>query len=146
MQVPTPLGSYIPISQLADITYRPGPEMIRGENSFLVGYVLLDKKEGFAEGTVVEDAQRYLREKIASGELQVPAGVRYEFSGNYENQVRAEKRLAIVVPLALISIFLILYFQFRAVSTTLFVFSGITMAFAGRSEERRVGKGWCPER
>src|SRR5690554_2179593 len=131
MQVPTPLGSYIPISQLADITYRPGPEMIRGENSFLVGYVLLDKKEGFAEGTVVEDAQRYLREKIASGELQVPAGVRYEFSGNYENQVRAEKRLAIVVPLALISIFLILYFQFRSVTTTLFVFSGIALAFSG---------------
>ena len=131
MQVPTPLGSYIPISQLADITYRPGPEMIRGENSFLVGYVLLDKKEGFAEGTVVEDAQRYLREKIASGELQVPAGVRYEFSGNYENQVRAEKRLAIVVPLALISIFLILYFQFRSVATTLFVFSGIALAFSG---------------
>jgi len=131
MQVPTPLGSYIPISQLADITYRPGPEMIRGENSFLVGYVLLDKKEGFAEGTVVEDAQRYLREKIASGELQVPAGVRYEFSGNYENQVRAEKRLAIVVPLALIAIFLILYFQFRSVATTLFVFSGIALAFSG---------------
>lgn len=131
MQVPTPLGSYIPISQLADITYRPGPEMIRGENSFLVGYVLLDKKEGFAEGTVVEDAQRYLREKIASGELQVPAGIRYEFSGNYENQVRAEKRLAIVVPLALIAIFLILYFQFRSVATTLFVFSGIALAFSG---------------
>src|SRR5690606_40386162 len=66
--------------------------------------------------------------KIASGELQVPAGVRYEFSGNYENQLRAEKRLSIVVPLSLIAIFLILYFQFRSVATTL------------RSEERRVGK------
>src|SRR5690606_18004273 len=86
MQIPTPLGSYIPIGQLADIIYRPGPEMIRGENSFLVGYVLLDKKPGFAEATVVEDSQQYISGKIASGELQVPAGVRYEFSGNYENQ------------------------------------------------------------
>ena len=131
MQVPTPLGAYIPISQLADITYRPGPEMIRGENSFLVGYVILDKEEGFAEVTVVEEAQGYLREKVASGELQVPAGVRYEFSGNYENQLRAEQRLAIVVPLTLVSIFLILYFQFRSVATTLFVFTGIALAFSG---------------
>lgn len=105
--------------------------MIRGENSFLVGYVLLDKKAGFAEVTVVEDAQRYLKEKIDSGELTVPAGVRYVFSGSYENQIRAEQRLAIVVPLCLIAIFLILYFQFRSVATTLFVFSGISMAFAG---------------
>jgi Cu(I)/Ag(I) efflux system membrane protein CusA/SilA len=131
MQVPTPTGSYIPLGQLADITYRPGPEMIRGENSFLVGYVLLDKKQGFAEVTVVEDAQRYLKEKIGSGELVVPAGVRYIFSGSYENQIRAEKRLSIVVPLCLIVIFLILYFQFGSVSTTLFVFSGIALAFSG---------------
>jgi copper/silver efflux system protein len=131
MQVPTPLGNYIPLGQLADITYRPGPDMIRGENSFLVGYVLLDRMPDFAEVTVVEDAQRYLNEKIDSGELTVPAGVRYEFSGSYENQVRAEKRLAIVVPLSLIVIFLILYFQFRSIATTLFVFSGISMAFAG---------------
>jgi Cu(I)/Ag(I) efflux system membrane protein CusA/SilA len=79
----------------------------------------------------VEDAQRYLRSKIDAGELTIPAGVRYEFSGSYENQVRAEKRLAIVVPLCLMAIFLILYFQFRAISTTLFVFSGIALAFSG---------------
>lgn len=131
MQVPTPAGAYIPLGQLANVTYRPGPEMIRGENSFMVGYVLLDKKEGFAEVTVVEDAQHYLQEKIASGELYVPAGVRYVFSGSYENQIRAEKRLSIVVPLSLIAIFLILYFQFRSLSTTFFVFSSISMAFAG---------------
>jgi Cu(I)/Ag(I) efflux system membrane protein CusA/SilA len=131
MLVPTPLGNYIPLGQLAKITYRPGPEMIRGENGFLVGYVLFDRKKEFAEVTVVEDVQRYLRSKIDAGELVVPAGVRYQFSGSYENQVRAEKRLAIVVPLCLMAIFLILYFQFKKVSTTLFVFSGIAMAFSG---------------
>lgn len=131
MQVPTAAGSYIPLSQLADITYRPGPEMIRGENSFLVGYVLLDKKPGFAEVTVVEDAQQYLQGKIDSGELIVPSGVRYAFSGSYENQIRAEKRLAIVVPICLIVIFLILYFQFRSIATSVMIFSGIAMAFAG---------------
>jgi len=131
IQVPTPIGNYIPLGQLANITYRAGPDMIRAENSFLVGYVLLDKMPGFAEVTVVEDAQRYLKSKIDSGELVVPAGVRYIFSGSYENQLRAEQRLAIVVPLCLIAIFLILYFQFKSISTTLFVFSGIAMAFSG---------------
>lgn len=131
LQVPTPLGNYIPLGQLAKINYRPGPEMIRGENSFLVGFVLLDKMPGFAEVTVVEDAKLYLQGKIDSGELTVPNGVRFEFSGSYENQIRAENRLAIVVPLSLILIFLILYFQFKAVSTTMFVFTGIAMAFSG---------------
>ncbi|MCR9082172.1 MAG: efflux RND transporter permease subunit [Cyclobacteriaceae bacterium] len=129
--IPTPSGSFIPLEQLAEITFRKGPDMIRGENSFLVGYVLLDKKTGFAEVNVVEDAQKYLKQKIESGELVVPSGVRFEFSGNYENQVRAEKRLSIVVPLSLILIFLILYFQFRRASTALMVFSGVAMAFSG---------------
>lgn len=131
MLVPTPTGTHVPLAQLAKITYRPGPEMIRSENSFLVGYVLLDKMPGYSEVTVVEDAQRYLREKIEAGELTIPSGIRYAFSGSYENQVRAEKRLLIVVPLCLIIIFLILYFQFRAISTTLFVFTGIALCFSG---------------
>jgi copper/silver efflux system protein len=129
--IPTPNGAQIPLGQLATIEFRPGPAMIRGENTFLVGYVLLDKREGFAEVTVVEDAQRFLAQKIADGELVVPAGVSYKFSGSYENQVRAEQRLAIVIPLCLVVIFLILYFQFRSVSTALMIFTSIAMAFSG---------------
>jgi copper/silver efflux system protein len=129
--IPAPTGQHIPLGELAEIEYRPGPGMIRGENSFLVGYVLLDKKEGFSEVTVVEHAGNYLKDKIATGDLIVPAGVSYQFSGSYENQVRAEKRLAIVVPLVLIVIFLILYFQFRSTTTTLMIFSAIALAFAG---------------
>lgn len=131
IMIATPQGGQIPLAAMAKVKFRPGPMMIRGEDSFLTGYVLLDKKEGFAEVTVVEDAQRYLQEKIASGELEVPAGVSYKFSGNYENQVRAEERLAFIVPLSLLIIFLILYFQFRSVATTFFIFSAIAMAFAG---------------
>ncbi|PKV75188.1 efflux RND transporter permease subunit [Pontibacter ramchanderi] len=131
IMIANPQGGQIPLAAIAKVEFRPGPMMIRGEDSFLTGYVLLDKREGFAEVTVVEDAQRYLQEKIASGELVVPAGVSYKFSGNYENQVRAEERLAFIVPLSLLIIFLILYFQFRSVSTTLFIFTAIAMAFAG---------------
>lgn len=129
--IPTPTGQQIPLGEIAEINFRQGPAMIRGENTFLVGYVLLDKKEGFAEVTVVEDAQRFLQNKISSGELVVPAGVSYKFSGSYENQLRAEKRLAIVVPLVLAVIFLILYFQFRSASISLMIFSAIALAFAG---------------
>jgi Cu(I)/Ag(I) efflux system membrane protein CusA/SilA len=129
--IPAPTGQQIPLGEIAEINFRQGPAMIRGENTFLVGYVLLDKKEGFAEVTVVEDAQRFLQNKIASGELEVPAGVSYIFSGSYENQIRAEKRLSIIVPIVLTVIFLILYFQFRSVSTSFFILSAIALAFAG---------------
>lgn len=129
--ISTATGAQIPLGEVADIRYRAGPMMIRGEDTFLVGYVLLDKREGYSEVTVVQDAERFLRAKIASGELPVPAGVTYRFSGSYENQVRAEKRLAIVIPVVLIIIFLILYFQFKSASVSLMVFSSIGIAFAG---------------
>ena len=58
-------------------------------------------------------------------------GVSYKFSGTYENQVRAEKRLSIIVPVVLAIVFLILYFQFRSVGTSLMVFTGVAMAFSG---------------
>ncbi|GAB3204017.1 Cu(I)/Ag(I) efflux system membrane protein CusA/SilA [Pontibacter aydingkolensis] len=131
IMITTASGAQVPLGEVAEVVYRPGPMMIRGENSFLTGYVLLDKRDGFAEVSVVEDAQRYLDMKIREGELVVPAGVSYKFSGNYENQVRAEQRLAVIIPLSLLIIFLILYFQFRSVLTTLFIFSSIAMAFAG---------------
>jgi Cu(I)/Ag(I) efflux system membrane protein CusA/SilA len=129
--VPTPLGQQIPLGDLVDVSYVRGPQMIKSENTFLVGYVLLDKKDGFAEVDVVEDAQQCIEQKIASGELVVPKGVNYKFSGSYENQIRAEKRLSIIVPLVLVIIFLILYFQFKSVSTSLMIFTGIAMAFSG---------------
>ena len=97
----------------------------------MVSYVLFDKKTGYAEVDVVQNAQQIILDRIDSGELTVPAGVSYKFSGSYENQIRAEKRLSIIVPLVLGIIFLILYFQFRAVSTSLMIFSGILLAFSG---------------
>jgi len=124
-------GAQIPLGQLADIEYARGPQMIKSEDTFLVGYVIFDKRPGFAEVDVVEDARDFLKAKIASGELVVPEGVSYKFAGNWENQVRAQKKLAVILPLALAVIFLILYFQFGSVSTTALVFSGIAVAWGG---------------
>ena len=124
-------GAQIPLIQLAEIRYVRGPQAIKSEDTFLVGYVLFDMKAGQAEVDVVEDCQRYLQAKIDSGEFILPPGVSYTFAGNYENQVRSQKTLAVVLPLALFVIFMILYLQFRSVATTSLVFSGIIVAWAG---------------
>jgi Cu(I)/Ag(I) efflux system membrane protein CusA/SilA len=121
----------IPITELAEIRYVRGPQVIKSEDTFLTGYVLFDKKPGEAEVNVVEDCQRYLQSKIDDGELVLPPGLSYTFAGSYENQIRAQKKLSVVLPLALFIIFLILYFQFKSIPTTLLVFSGIFVAWAG---------------
>ncbi|MHA7944976.1 efflux RND transporter permease subunit [Formosa sp. 3Alg 14/1] len=129
--IPVAQGSPVPLSELATIRYEQGPQVIKSEDTFLVGYVLFDKLDGFAEVNVVETAQQLIKDEIDSGELVVPKGITYQFTGTYENQLRAEKTLSVVVPLALAIIFLILYFQFKSVSTSLMVFTGISVAFAG---------------
>ena len=129
--IPTPTGVQVPLGELAEVTYRRGPQVVKSEDTFLVGYVIFDKVENVAEVDVVEEAQRFIDAQIAAGEFVVPPGVSFKFTGNYENQIRATKRLAIVVPISLLVIFLILYFQFGNVQTTTMVFSGIFVAFAG---------------
>ncbi len=105
--------------------------MIKSEDTFLTGYVLFDKKEGYAEVDVVEESQRFIQQRIESGELTVPAGVNFKFSGSYENQLRAMKRLSIVIPISLVLIFLLLFFQFKTVIASSIHFSGVFVAFAG---------------
>ena len=129
--IPVKNGNQVPLSELANIRYEKGPQVIKSEDTFLVGHVLFDKLDGFAEVSVVKNAQALIQKKIDSGILIVPKGINYKFSGTYENQLRAEDTLSIVVPLALVIIFLILYFQFRSVATSLMVFTGIAVAFSG---------------
>jgi Cu(I)/Ag(I) efflux system membrane protein CusA/SilA len=129
--IATSSDAQIPLKQLADIRYARGPMVIKSEDTFLVGYVLFDKKSGHAEVDVVENCQAFLKNKIASGEFEIPSGVSYTFSGSYENQVRSEKKLMVVLPLALFAIFMLIYFQFKSVLLTALVFSGIFVAWSG---------------
>lgn len=129
--VTAPDGTQIPLAQLADIRYVPGPQVIKSEGTFIVGYVLFDKKPGYAETDVVEEAREYLLGLIDTGELVLPPGVSFGFTGNYENDVRAGRKLAVILPLALAIILIILYFQFKSLSTSLLVFSGVAVAWAG---------------
>lgn len=129
--VPTATGAQIPLKELADIEYARGAQMIQSENTFLVGYVIFDKLSGKAEVDVVKEASRILDGQVKSGELTLAKGVSYAFAGNYEQQERATRRLLVVVPLALMIVLLVLYFQFKTVTASLIHFSGVFVAFAG---------------
>jgi Cu(I)/Ag(I) efflux system membrane protein CusA/SilA len=131
IMVDTPQGTQIPISQIASLRYQRGPQSIKSEDTFLTAYVLFDRKSQYNEIEAVEAAKAYLERKQKEGLLSIPAGVSYLFAGTYQDQIRAEKRLAIVLPLALLLIVIILYLQFGSFSVTWMIFSGILVAWAG---------------
>ncbi len=131
VMIPGMAGVQIPLSQLAEIRYVRGPEAVKSEDAFMVSYVLLDKKPGFAEVDVVEACQALLSAKRESGDLRLPPGVSYRFAGSYENQIHAQKTLALVLPLTMFIIFLLIYFQFRSVVTTALIFVTIFVCWAG---------------
>ena len=131
IHVPVSQGNTVPLSELVSIRYEQGPQMIKSENTFLLGYVLFDKVAQYSEIEVIENAQALIIKNIKSGKLTIPKGINYEFTGTYEHQLRAEKTLRFVIPLVLFLIFSILYFQFRSVITSLIVFTGIAVAFGG---------------
>ena len=92
--VPAMDGSQIPLSQVAEIRYVRGPQVIKSEDTFLTAYVLFDMKPEEAEVNVVEECQRYfLQQNIDNGQFILPPGVSYTFAGNYENQIRSDKDL-----------------------------------------------------
>ncbi|MEN8006614.1 MAG: efflux RND transporter permease subunit [Candidatus Krumholzibacteriota bacterium] len=126
-----PDGVHVPLGDLVDIAYVRGPMTIKSEDTFLVGYVIFDRKPGRAEVDVVQAARNHLNMLTASGALSLAPGVSYSFAGSFENQVRSEKTLAVVLPVALLLIFLVLYLQFRSVLTTAMVFAGVFVAWAG---------------
>ena len=129
--VAAPDGTQVPLKELSTIHYLRGPQTIKTEGTFLVGYVLFDKSIGFAEVTAVEHARDTLKRSIANGELTLPTGVSYQFTGSYENQLRAEKKLMLIIPVALLAIALILHLQFKSLFITTIIFSAIIFAWCG---------------
>ena len=121
----------IPISEVVDIQYERGPQMIKSEDGFLVGYLIFDKDPDISEVTAVNRARAAIAEQIATGALIMPSQVSYEFSGTYRNQLRSQKTLTFIIPLVLLIIGILLYLQFRSVTVSLVVFSGVAVAFAG---------------
>jgi copper/silver efflux system protein len=129
--VPAPDGSQVPLEELAEVRYVRGPQMIRAEDTFPVAYVTFGGVRGRGEVDVVAQARAYLDEMVHTGKLRLPDGVSYTFAGTYEHQVRATRTLLVVLPVALMLIFIVLYLQFRSVPTTAIVFFGIFVAWGG---------------
>ncbi|HET8666719.1 MAG TPA: CusA/CzcA family heavy metal efflux RND transporter, partial [Terriglobales bacterium] len=103
--VNTPSGAQVPLAQIADISLKTGPGMIRDENGRLSGYVYVDVS-GRDIGSYVADAKKAVREKVS-----VPAGYQLVWSGQYESMERVRDRLKIVLPVTLFIVFLLLYFN-----------------------------------
>ncbi|MEQ8727470.1 MAG: efflux RND transporter permease subunit [Sandaracinaceae bacterium] len=131
LSIPTPGGEQIPLEQLAEFRYVRGPQVIKSEDTFLTSYVLFDRQQDVAEVEVVEEARAFIEEQIANGNLEVPAGVSYRFAGSYENQVRSEQRLMVLIPIALALVFVLLYLQFNRVRTAFIIYSGVAVAVCG---------------
>ncbi len=121
----------IPLGQLAELRFVRGPQSIKSENAQLTSYVLFDKQAGWSEVDLVEATAAALNSAIDRGDLVLPVGVSFEFAGTWENQVRAQKTLAVILPGVLLLIFLILVLQFRSATTGLFVFTGVAVAWSG---------------
>jgi len=108
--IATPSGTQIPISEVARVYFSSGPAMIRDEDGQLTGYVYIDLNTS-DYGGFVHQATDMLRQK-----LQLPAGYTYQWSGEYEFQLRAKERLKIILPVVFLVIFLLLYLVFHSVT------------------------------
>ncbi|MGD9016435.1 MAG: efflux RND transporter permease subunit [Desulfobacterales bacterium] len=123
--VSTPSGAQIPITEVADITIRKGPPAIKSENARKTAWIYIDLA-GIDVGSYVKSAQAAVRERI-----DLPAGYSLIWSGQYEYMVRAQQRLMIVVPMTLIIIFLLLYFNFKDVTESLLVMLSVPFSLTG---------------
>jgi len=128
--VPTPSGAQIPITQVANIQRVTGPMSVRREGAKYVGYVTMSN-QGIDETTLVRNGQRIIDDAIVSGELEMPEGYSLRWAGSYERNIRAKKRLAILVPLVMLSNLLLIYLQFKRWPLTLVIFLAIPVAFSG---------------
>lgn len=116
----------IPLSAVADIRITEGPPMISSENAMLRGTLLFNVRERDL-GSTVNDAKKKLEGAIK----KLPKGYFLSWSGQYENQVRAQERLKMIIPFVLLIIMAILYFTFHTFREVLIVLSAIPVALVG---------------
>jgi copper/silver efflux system protein len=116
----------IPLGAIADVTVAEGPPMITSENAMLRGTLLFNVRERDL-GSTVDEA----RQKLEASTKSLPKGYYMEWSGQYENQIRAEKRLMVIMPIVLLIIVVILYFTFHTIREVLIVLSSIPVALVG---------------
>jgi Cu(I)/Ag(I) efflux system membrane protein CusA/SilA len=123
--VPTPTGAMVPLSQVATLSFTSGPPMIQDEDGQLVGLVSLDVA-GRALDRVVRDTKARVAARVA-----LPAGTRLEWAGQYQHLVRAERRLAWVIPLTLLIVTLLLWLNLRSFGGTAIVLLAVPFSLVG---------------
>ncbi len=123
--IATPTGAQIPLSQVADLEFVTGPPMIRSEDGRLVGFVFVDLT-GRPIADYVEDAK-----EVVAREVDLPAGMRLEWAGQFKYLERARERLKLVVPLTLLLVVLLLYFHTRSIAETGIVLLAVPFSLVG---------------
>ncbi len=118
-------GTQVPLGDVARMRVVTGPSMISSENALLRGTVLMNVR-GRDVGGFVDDAKRVVEQQV-----EMPAGYYIEWSGQYENQVRAKERLQIVIPLVLLIIFVLLYVTYGSAKEALHVLLAVPFALSG---------------
>lgn len=130
ISVPTASGAQVPLAQLATLSTVLGPQEIKGERGLLVGYVTMNTRER-DEVSVVNDAEALLQQALKDGRLTLPAGYYWEWSGQFENQVRATARMRILVPITLCIMFVMLYLGFSRWWVAPVIFFGVLVSASG---------------
>jgi Cu(I)/Ag(I) efflux system membrane protein CusA/SilA len=125
VMVPTPDGAQVPISELANLTVRTGAPMIKNEEGFLAGFVYVDTT-GVDLGSYVSVAQRTVARNV-----HLPPGYQLVWSGQYEYLQRAAERLKIVVPITLLIVLLLLYFNTGSLAKTLIILLAVPFSAVG---------------
>jgi len=125
LAIVTPSGQQIPLSAVADLKVEDGPPMIKSENARLNGWIFVDIA-GVDLGTYVGRAKRMVLDKV-----KLPAGYSLHWSGQYEYMERAKQRLAIVIPITLVTIILLLYLNFRNMTEVFIVMGTLPTALVG---------------
>lgn len=125
LPIVTMKGAHVALGQIADIRIVDGPPMLKSENGRLNGWTFVDIRD-VDLGTYVAEAQKAVRDNV-----QLPAGYSISWSGQYEYMLRAQKRLAQVVPLTLVIIFILLYLTFRHAGQALMVMASLPFALVG---------------
>jgi copper/silver efflux system protein len=120
-----PNGGTVPLGEVATVTPGRGPTVIRTENGQLVAYIYVDIRDRDLGGYVAE------AKKAVAASVQFPPGYYVSWSGQYEYLERAKARLMLVVPITLLIIFLLLYFNFRNLTDTLIVMLSLPFSLVG---------------
>jgi len=124
--VHTPTGAQVPMGQLADIRVTTGPPGIKSENGLLQAIVYVDLQKGQDVGSYVDRARA-----VVEREVKLPPGYYLSWSGQYQYMIEVNKRLRVVIPITLLIIFMLLYFNFRRLRETLIVMVSLPFALVG---------------